>query len=181
MKEFLMETPTGVMKTNFATSLNEITEEYIKKATAHIVPANDYAVIALISHEQLSSLVLASSRKKTFSTGVITTFVKSGKTESEFINSIKAGTKVVIDSQMLQLAQHLNVPNNVLSLNYFFKLLETVKDKDLYAKACTFNREVYFVDFKLISSVEIKAAYNDTADTKAEFVKETEPYIPVMQ
>ena len=160
MKEFVIEKQGVELKLNLATKVSEITNEYLEEVLKDVHLADDYAIVGLITHEQLSTLVIASSRKKNLTTGVIPVFAKVGKSENDFVKSIKIGSKVVIDTQELMLGHHVVAPRNNMSLDKFLSILNDSKDGRLYQKAVEFGDEVCFVDFKIVPSNQIRAFYD---------------------
>ena len=116
MKTFKVNGNAGSYLINLPQNLEEIGTKYLTKCTDFINPAPNYAVVAIVYKDSLS-LVLTSFKKKTpTNMAVIPVFIKSGATDSEFINSLNLGDRIVIAGSDLSIGHHINSPYNKFNL-----------------------------------------------------------------
>lgn len=173
MKSFEVNGNIGSYLINLPQSLEEIGTEYLTKCTDFINPAPNYAVVAVVYKDSLS-LVLTSFKKKTpTNMAVIPVFIKSGVTDSEFINSLNLGDRVVIAGSDLSIGHHINSPYNKITPNTICDVCDG--DKDIYKKAMSMQEPVCFVEFKL---VPISAIHAKLDKTKNEYIN---PFISKTQ
>ena len=173
MKSFEVNGNIGSYLINLPQSLEEIGTEYLTKCTDFINPAPNYAVVAVVYKDSLS-LVLTSFKKKTpTNMAVIPVFIKSGVTDSEFINSLNLGDRVVIAGSDLSIGHHINSPYNKITPNTICEVCDG--DKDIYKKAMSMQEPVCFVEFKL---VPISAIHAKLDKTKNEYIN---PFISKTQ
>lgn len=157
----------GVHELNLPTSLNEINESYIAEVTSHIKVDANYTLIGLVYREKLSTLILATTRnKKTSDIAVIPIFVKAGESDSKFINSLNIKDKLIISPSDIMLGYHISAPNNLLTINTIFELIEG--DPVVNKKLMGINEQCYFIEFKLVPNCNIHGAYSQSK--VAEFV-----------
>lgn len=160
----------GQYKLDLPTSINEITEEYIKDVTEHVNIAPHYTIVGLIYREKLSTLAMSARKKAPKDIAVIPIFVKAGPSDSEFINSLHCKDKLIIGSSDLMMGYHISAPNNLLTLDTFSNLISG--DLNFYNEAINNKEYCHFIEFKLIPNCNIHGAYNQPK--VAEFVN---PYI----
>ena len=145
---------------NLPENIGEIDAEYLKTITAHVNVADHYSLIGVVYHESVAAISLArAQKKKGISAGIIPIFIKCGKTDDDFIKSIKLKDKLLIGNSAIELGYRVATPSNDLNLDKFIGALDM--DKDSYAKARAVNNQVFFIDFKIIPNNEIKAFYTD--------------------
>lgn len=156
---------------NLPTSLNEITEEYIQNVTKHVKVEANYSLIGIVYRERLSTLVLAATKnKKNSNVAVIPVFVKSGKTDSELINSLIIRDKLIISPSDIMMGYHISTPRNLLTINNIIDLVTS--DSTAYNKLLGVKEECYFIEFKLVPNCNIHGAYDNPKEN--EF---TNPYV----
>lgn len=154
----------GEVTLNLPTTLNEITEEYIKSVTEHILVAPNYSLVGTIFREKLSTILLSARRKnKDAGISVIPVFIKCGNTEDSFIKNLTLKTKIVISPSDIMLGHHVTAPNNLLTINNFVEVTEG--DTSLYQKTNEINKECYFIEFKLVPNCNIHGAYLDNTES----------------
>lgn len=163
MKRFVLINDGKEITFNFPTSLEEISEVYLKSVTHQIRVADHYVLVALVYHESIGRLILARKQsKKSITSGVTPVFIKCGDVATDFIKSIKTKDKLIVGSQQLSLAQHVVAPKNTLSIDYFVKYL----DKDVTVASRYNNNygneECFLVEFKILSSADIMGFYSST-------------------
>ena len=158
---------------NLPTTLSDITKEYITNVTSHIEVDANYTVVGTVFREKLSTLILASRRnKKNSEIAVIPIFVKAGKTDSELINKLDVGEKLIIAPSDIMLGHHLSTPTNLLTINNILNIME--EDSEVYNKVIGIQEQCYFIEFKLVPNCSIHGAYkNYSNDYKNPFVIKT--------
>lgn len=150
----------GVFILDLPTTLFDITKEYISNITSNIEVDANYSIIGVVFREKLSTLILASRKnKKTSDIAAIPIFVKAGKTDSEFINKLNAGEKLIIAPSDIMLGHHLSVPRNLLTINNILNIIEG--DTEIYNKVIGIQEACYFIEFKLVPNCNIHGAYKD--------------------
>lgn len=151
-------------KLNLPTTLSEITSDYIRDVTSNIEVESNYSIVGLIFKEKISTLAFnVRKNKKSSDISVVPVFVKSGATNSDFINNLKIGDKLVISPSDIMLGHHLSTPRNLLTIN---NVLDIVNGNlDLYNKLISINTECYFIEFKLVPNCNIHGAYKDNSES----------------
>lgn len=158
--------------------ISEINTEYLNNVTSDIVPAEHYSLIALVRKESASKVLFAANQKKDITTFVIPVFIKAGKTDSEFINSIQMGDKIIASSTEIGIGNHVIASKDYTSISNF--LATCAEDKSSYTKcleACKqdiMKGECYFLEFKIIPNNTIHGIYS-SIENKNNFVN---PFTP---
>ena len=143
---------------NLPTSLNEITEEYINDVTDHVKVDANYTLVGIIYRERLSTLILAATKnKKKSDVAVIPIFVKTGKTDSELINSLNVRDKLIISPSDIMMGYHISSPRNLLTINTIIDIVTS--DPKAYNTLLGKKEECYFIEFKLVPNCNIHGAY----------------------
>lgn len=151
----------GDYKVNLPTSLDEISQSYISEVTSHVRLDANYSLIGLVFKDKLSSLLLASRKKtKQSDVAVIPVFVKAGKTDSEFINSLTIKEKLIIAPSDIMMGYHVSTPKNIITINNILNIIDG--DMTLYNKLLTIKDECYFIEFKIVPNCNIHGAYNQS-------------------
>ena len=163
MKTLNVNGKTGEFEINLPESLREISNDYFKECTDFINPAPHYAVVAIVYKDSLSLVLSSAKKNKPANVAIIPVFIKAGKTDSEFINSLSCGNRVVISGSALSLAHHINSPYNKITPTNIINICEG--DKNIYSEALTMQTPVCFVEFKLIAENEIHAMLDDAKNT----------------
>ena len=153
----------GAFTLNLPTTLSDIKKEYITNVTSHIEVDANYTVIGVVFREKLSTLVLASRKnKKNSDIAAIPIFVKAGKTDSELINKLDVGEKLIIAPSDIMLGHHLSAPANLLTINNILNIIEG--DTEIYNKVMGIQESCYFIEFKLVPNCSIHGAYKNGCD-----------------
>lgn len=174
MIEFKTKGKNGELLWNIPTKLEEITPEYLNDVTVNVDAADNYSVIALCYHEKLSTLILANRQaKKNANVNVVPIFVKSGTTDNDFIKSIKCGEKILVAGSDIAMGFHLAAPANKLTINHFIAASEG--DSNVYQNAMKYNDICYFIEFKLVPNVAIRARYSNNKTSA------TSPFVTKIQ
>lgn len=151
----------GVFTLNLPTTLSDITKEYISNVTSHIEVDANYTAVGIVFREKLSTLILASRKnKKNSDIAAIPIFVKAGKTDSELINKLDVGEKLIIAPSDIMLGYHLSTPTNLLTINNILSIIEG--DTEIYNKVIGIQESCYFIEFKLVPNCNIHGAYKDS-------------------
>lgn len=167
MKEYVVKTKQGNIKFNFPTSIEEISDEYLKSITNHIKIADHYTLVGLVYHERLANVILTiRNNKKKATIGVNSIFIKAGNTDCELIKDAKIKQKLLITSSQLALGVKVATPNK-LNLDYFGSCVIESIEKDLYEREVKNEdqSQVMFLDFKLVPNCDILAVYEDDPKT----------------
>lgn len=175
MKEFIVKTENEEVKFNFPTNLAELSTDYLINVTKGVTVAPNYSLIGIVYHEKLSTLFMTCrNKKKNTSIGIVPIFIKAGEGEKSVIDNAKIGQKLLIANTQIQLAHHCAVPNNKLTLDYFANVINHNTDPDLYQTIVNDKdqKEVLFVEFKIVPNCDIIALYNN-------IILEDNPYIKV--
>lgn len=165
MKTFEVNGNVGSYLINLPQSLEEVGTEYLTHCTDFINPAPNYAVVAVVYKDSLSLVLTSFKKKAPTNMAVIPVFIKSGVTDSEFINSLNLGDRVVIAGSDLSIGHHINSPYNKITPSTICAVCEG--DKDIYKKAMSMQEPVCFVEFKL---VPISAIHAKLDTTKNEYI-----------
>ena len=148
----------GAFTLNLPTTLSDITKEYISNVTSHIEVDANYTIVGVVFREKLSTLILASYKnKKNSNITAIPIFVKAGKTDSELINKLDVGEKLIIAPSDIMLGHHLSAPTNLLTINTILNIMEG--DTEIYNKVIGMQEQCYFIEFKLVPNCSIHGAY----------------------
>lgn len=147
---------------NIPTEVEEITKDYLIKVTNLLTIAPEYSLIGIISIEEFAIVLNPSKRDLAKPIIGISVFVKAGKTDNEFINSISAGQMVIISDSDLSYGNHVNSPYNKISMNYISQLCG--KDKSIRDSAFKFNQSCCFLSFKLVPNSALHGVVSDSKD-----------------
>lgn len=164
------------VKFNFPTNLEELSNDYLLDVTKGITVAPNYSLIGLVYHERLSTLFMTCrNKKKNASIGIIPIFIKSGKSEGSIVDSAKVGQKILVSNTQIQLAHHCAAPANKLTLDYFANVIDNANDPQLYEKVVQDKdqRDVLFVEFKIIPNCDIIALYSKPEQAKNPYITVT--------
>lgn len=155
MNSFKVDGKLGSYIINLPESVEEISKEYLEKCTEHVHPAPDYSLVAVVYKDSLALVLTAAKNKKPANIPIVPVFVKSGKTNSEFINNLTLGQKVVVAGSDLSLGHDIKCPNNKITPDTIVNLCEG--DKNVYQQALINQKPVCFVSFKLVPNCTIHA------------------------
>lgn len=162
MVTFSVDGNLGKFTIYLPSNLLEITEDYLKKITQEVEVADNYSLVGICYREKISTLILsARQKKKDISTAVIPIFVKAGKTDNEFINSIKPCDKLLISGSNISLGQHVTAPLNEINIERILALTEG--DANIYQTTLKLTSPCYFLEFKLIPNCNILGRYNSNS------------------
>ena len=175
MQKFEIRTKSKKVIYNFPTTLKEIGNDYLTDVTSNIEVADYHVLVGLVYHNTLPNVIMsARAKKKNETMGVNVIFVKSGKNDTQILQNANVGNRILIDNSQLSLGHHVAAPKNQLSLSRFFNVLEDSVDNDLYQNAVkeASDKEIMFVEFKIVPATAIVAIYKDTStESKYDFVE----------
>lgn len=153
MKTLTISTLKSDFIINFPTSLSEITSDYLEKITQEIEIGIEHSLVAIIYREKLANVINSSKKNVPLSCAVVPKFIKSGDTESKFIQNLKINDTLIITGTDIARGIHVNCANNELSINNICSICKL--DSSSYKTALTTNEYFYFVEFKLIPNCDI--------------------------
>lgn len=163
MKQFKINGTLGEFELNLPESYEEISKEYLQNCTEFVHPAPDYALVGVVYKDSLSLILTAAKKNKPANLQVIPIFIKSGKTNSEFINNLNLGEKVVVAASDLSIGHHINSPYNKITPQNIIDVCEG--DKEIYKDALGMHKPVCFLEFKLVPVSAIHANLDKTANS----------------
>lgn len=163
MRKFSVNGKLGAFEVNLPESLDEISNDYFELCTSFVHPAPNYALVAIVYKDNLSLVLSAGKKKQDVNVSIIPVFIKAGETDSDFINSLKMGEKVVVAGSDLSIGHHINSPYNKITPTNIIRLCEG--DKEIYSAALVMQTPVCFVEFKLIPASAIHANLDRTANS----------------
>lgn len=164
MKEFIIGEGSNGFKMNLPTSLNEITEDYLRGVTNHIRIAPYHSIVALVYRCKLPEIISTARKKKDLATAIVPLFVSANPTvnsEKETINmfaSMKTGDKLIIAGTDLERGYHLTCPKNFVTIDNVVRVYNSDSN---FAKGVMMDQNYYyFLDFKLVPITDIKGFYS---------------------
>ena len=168
MKEFIIGEGSNGFKMNLPTSLNEITEDYLRGVTNHIRIAPYHCIVALVYRCKLPEIISTARKKKDLATAIVPLFVSANPTvnsEKETINmfaAMKTGDKLIIAGTDLERGYHLTCPKNFITIDNVVRIYNSDSN---FAKGVMMDQNYYyFVDFKLVPINDIKGFYSREKD-----------------
>ena len=169
MDTIKIETREGNYELQLPTSINEITEDYLKKVTQGVHVGDEYSLIAIVSN--VSPFALTSNKTNT-TASVVPLFVKAGKTDNSFIQNLECKDTVIVTGSDVSLGIHVNIKENDLSLSKIQRYLESNismiitdfknSNKEKNIKLYQMKTDYYFVSFKLIPNCNIHGTIKST-------------------
>lgn len=171
MLKFIVDGKAGIVELNLPTSLEEISNDYLKQVTEEIKLADDYSLVAVCYREKIANIILSSVKKNNITTACVPVFVKSGNTDSEYIKSIATGDKLVLSGSDIAMGFHATTPKNKITINHIVDICAT--DKTSYQRAAMLSDYCYFVEFKIVPNCSIHGHYS-TNDLSSPFIN---PYV----
>lgn len=175
MKDFIVEGNRVNFNFHFPTNLEEISVDYLKAVTENVNIADHHTLVGIVYHEKLFDIIVSRKRnQKGLTAGVVPIFIRAGKTDSEFIQSAECRDKLIIPSTSLSLGHHVAAPQNVLSLDYFIRAIDSDNSLAKRYDNNYGNEQCFFVEFKIIPNVEIKGVYKEAKNVDTTQYVETQ-------
>ena len=159
------------------TSIKEFTPEILNSMTSNINLAPNYAIVAIIYRTKLFEFSASIDKKYPTEVGVIPIIAKISNEDANKVNT-KVGYKVNIVRSLIERGEHINLPNNAISID---KVRSFIKDdpqlsKDImtgeYFKQEGNSPYCYFPEFKIIPVCDIHASYDITTPINEVFVEQ---------
>lgn len=148
----------GGYELHLPTEITEIPLDYLKNVTSNVHVADNYSLVALVYREQLP-IVLNSIKKNTqLTTNCVPLLVKSGNTDSEFVQTIPEGSVIVAVGSVLARGIHVSSNKNKLTMANIASICEG--DVEIGKKAFTLKDYCCFLEFKLIANCDINGYYS---------------------
>ncbi len=167
------------------TSINEFTPEILNSMTSNINLAPNYAIVAIIYKTKLFEFSAAIDKKYPTEVGVIPIIAKISDEDADKVNT-QVGYKVNIVRSMIERGEHINLPNNTISIDkvrsfikndpqlskdimtgeYFKQDGKTILESKNNSPYC------YFPEFKIIPVCDIHASYDITTPINEVFVEQ---------
>lgn len=163
MKTIKVNGNVGEYELNLPESLEEISGEYFASCTDFVHPAPNYVLVAIVYKDSLSLMLTAAKKQKPVNASVIPVFIKAGKCDSEFINSLKLGEKIVVYGSDLSVGHHINSPYNKITPTNIINVCDG--DKEIYKDAMLMNKPICLVEFKLVPASAIHARLDNTKNS----------------
>lgn len=155
-----LETKERNIILNIPTSIDEITKEYINNVVGNVKISPNYSLIGIVFRDKLSNIMIARNRNnKNTNIPVIPIFVRAGKSNDDFINSLNTCEKLIISPSDIMLGHHISAPRNIITINNILDIID--KDKDGYTKVLNISDICYFIEFKLVPNCNIHGSYEN--------------------
>lgn len=146
---------------NIPTSVEEISDEYLKNITERIKVADNYSLVAVIALCPINDIILNVKRNadKENRLPAIPLFIKSGKTSNEFNSNIEFKNQIIIGQSQLAIAHSAVAKDNYLSFAYVCNAIH--KDNTIGKRMEEFKGVIgHFVDFKIVPNCDIVGYYS---------------------
>lgn len=147
---------------NLPTFIHEITKDYLNDVTYEVNVAENYSLIGLLYIEKLSTVIYSNKNRKALTTRVIPVFIKCGKNNSDFINSLSCGDTINVAPSDVELGHHINCSRNLITMSKITAMIED--DKAVMNNIIQYTEPVVFLEFKLIPNCNIHGSYKDCKD-----------------
>ena len=159
------------------TSINEFTPEILNSMTSNINLAPNYAIVAIIYKTKLFEFSASIDKKYPTEVGIIPIIAKISNEDANKVNT-KVGYKVNIVRSLIERGEHINLPNNAISIDnpqlskdimtgeYFKQEGKTILESKNNSPYC------YFPEFKIIPVCDIHASYDITTPINEVFVEQ---------
>lgn len=163
MKEFTVTDGKQDFTFKLPTKISEITGNYLKAVTDHIVIAPYYAIIASIYRAKLPEVISSSKKSRGMAVSITPLFVKANvpseteKPTIDMLSIIKAADRIIIAGTDIERGYQLSTPNNMITIENVIKIYNHDNN---FAKEVMIDQNYYFfVDFKLVPITDIKGKY----------------------
>ena len=170
MKKFIVDGKLGKFEITLPEEFSEISKEYLERCTEHIHPAENYALVGVVSKEYLNTILTASKKGQSINIAITPIFIKAGPTDAEIVKRLSIGTRVIVSGSDLSIGNHINSPYNKITTNNIVSLCEG--DRNITKESILLTRPVCFLEFKIVPISAIKGNLDDTPNRfDNEFVK----------
>lgn len=170
MLNFKINGKRGNFSLSLPTDLSEVSDKYLADVTRQVHIADNYVLVALIYQEALPIVLNTIRKKQELTTKGVARFVRSGNSDSSFINNIPVGCNLVVTGTSLARGIHITSPANKLTVANIVSICDG--DNDFGRQVFTIKQPVCFVEFKLIPACDVNGYYKTE-----EVYAEIDPYI----
>lgn len=156
------------IKVNLPTSIKDIDVKFLSDLSNEVSVAENYVLIGLIQGLPIRELpFLRQKSKKGFATTVLPVFIKAGKTDNELIKSCDVKDKLIISKTNIEIAEHIRLANNILTLDTLTKYIEiddalrhSIVNIEFF-KNNNISKDTmcYAIEFKLVPVSDIHGKY----------------------
>ena len=164
MKEFTVTDGKQDYAFKLPTSINEISGDYLKAVTDHIVIAPYYAIIATVYRAKLPEVISSNKKSRGMAVSITPLFVKANlngnieKGTRELFDDLKSSDRIIIAGTDVERGYQLSTPLNMITLENVIKIYN---HDNAFAKEVMIDQNYYFfVDFKMVPIGDIKGKYN---------------------
>ena len=164
MKEFTVTDGKQDYAFKLPTNISEITGDYLKAVTDHIVIAPYYAIIATIYRAKLPEVISSNKKSRGMAVSITPLFVKANvpleteKPTFDMLAGIKAADRIIIAGTDIERGYQLSTPLNMITLENVIKIYN---HDNAFAKEVMIDQNYYFfADFKMVPIADIKGKYN---------------------
>lgn len=164
MKEFTVTDGKQDFAFKLPTSIIEISGDYLKAVTDHIVIAPYYAIIATVYRAKLPEVISSNKKSRGMAVSITPLFVKANvpleteKPTFDMLAGIKAADRIIIAGTDVERGYQLSTPLNMITLENVIKIYN---HDNAFAKEVMIDQNYYFfVDFKMVPIGDIKGKYN---------------------
>ena len=166
MKNFKVNGALGKFELSLPESLEEIPVDYFKQCTDFVHPAPNYALVAIVYKDSLNLILTASKRKEGANVAIVPVFIKAGTTDSEFVNGLNMGDKIVVSGSDLSIGNHINSPYNKITPDNIVRVCQNA-GREFYQSTLELHTPICLVEFKL---VPVGAIHSKLDRTKNNFI-----------
>lgn len=164
MKNFKVNGDLGEFDLSLPESLEEIPVDYFKECTDFVHPAPNYALVAIVYKDSLNLILTASKRKEGANVAIVPVFIKAGTTDSEFVNDLNTGDKIVVSGSDLSIGNHINSPYNKITPDNIVRICKNA-GKEFYKSTLELNTPICLVEFKIVPIGAIKSKLDKTKNS----------------
>lgn len=164
MKHFKVNGNLGEFELSLPENLEEIPVSYFETCTDFVHPAPNYALVAIVYKDSLNLILTASKKKEGASVAIVPIFIKAGTTDSEFINDLNTGDKIVISASDLSIGNHINSPYNKITPDNIVRVCQNA-GKEFYQSTLELTSPICLIEFKLVPVSAIRSKLDKTKNS----------------
>lgn len=144
---------------NLPTTIDEITLDYLNGVTSDVRIEPNYALVALLVSDKLSTLCVPNN-KKSIDVKAIAVLVRANDPNN--VGEAQVGEKLICAPTDIMMGHEVTSPMNVLSPSKVSKLIAS--DKALLARIYSYTEPVWLVTFKLVPLNTIHGSYKKISE-----------------
>ena len=103
-------------------------------------------------------------RKEGANVAIVPVFIKAGTTDSEFVNGLNIGDKIVVSGSDLSIGNHINSPYNKITPDNIVRVCQNA-GKEFYQSTLDLHTPICLVEFKLVPIGAIKSKLDKTKNS----------------